>query len=80
MTRLPSISAKRSCERRLLPVRLLVLRNKRKRKPRGSVNFKNVNKIDRLSLTRPVLNAHMSRLRLKTTNKRLQRRRDMNKS
>ena len=80
MTRLPSISAKRSCERRLLPVKLLVLRNKRKRKLRGSVNFKNVSKIDRLNLTRPVLNVRMSRLRSKTTNKRSQRRRDMKRS
>ena len=61
-------------------MKLLVLRNKRKRKLRGSVNFKNVSKIDRLNLTRPVLNVRMSRLRSKTTNKRSQRRRDMKRS
>ena len=80
MIRLLSISAKRSCERKLLPVRLPVSTSLRRKRPKDFVNSRNESKIGRLVLTKLALNVPMSKLRLTIVSRRLPKRRGMSKS
>lgn len=74
-TKSPSISARSRSVKRLRPEKMLALRSKRRGKHRGCVIFRSASRIGRLSLTRLVHSAHMSKLRTKTASSRFRRRR-----